>query len=376
MLAVTSWPFCVTSLFRGMPGLGQSRPRLLLCWRVCMQALDPGRQTWEELARWTPGSRTAWRWRRVLTAASWHLPLLRAWGVQAACHPLPPPTDGTRDLGGEGRVQATRGTPHPVAHKGRQSEQQPGWGGRCARLLATWERDRFPVAFRLMRPPTPPASRTAKARCRELVQPFVPPAWAQRVLVGGEAASGSQEHRPRVRQRGADAPARRWGLVCAMARPWHTGEAKASKALVTHVPRTYAPRVRGPRLPGRQGWKTCWVESPRLCLRPSGDVTVGRRKKGRNVGPKQTQILGTKRDEWTPRQVVGADPRRWPVEPSKRERKTDLGRGAPQVRGEAGRSEHSCGIAALASVFRIRACHQAMLPGTSWSIAQLQHALR
>jgi hypothetical protein len=103
---------------------------------------------------------------------------------------------------------------------------------------------------------------------------------------------------------------------------------------------------------------------------------VGLSKKGRNVGPKQTKILVTKLDEWTPRQVVGADQRRWPVEQSNKELKTDLGLGAHQVRREEGRLEKSFGIAVLAYVCLIRACHQEMLPGTSWRMAQLQHALR
>jgi hypothetical protein len=34
------------------------------------------------------------------------------------------------------------------------------------------------------------------------------------------------------------------------------------------------------------------------------------------------------------------------------------------------------GIAVLAYLLLIRACHEEILPGTSWSIAQLQHALR
>jgi hypothetical protein len=61
---------------------------------------------------------------------------------------------------------------------------------------------------------------------------------------------------------------------------------------------------------------------------------------------------------------------------SSRELKTDLGLGAHQVSGEEGRIENSFGIAVLAYLLLIRACHQAILPGTSWSIAQLQHALR
>ena len=33
-------------------------------------------------------------------------------------------------------------------------------------------------------------------------------------------------------------------------------------------------------------------------------------------------------------------------------------------------------MAVLAYLLLIRACHQEILPGTSWSIAQLQHAFR
>jgi hypothetical protein len=64
------------------------------------------------------------------------------------------------------------------------------------------------------------------------------------------------------------------------------------------------------------------------------------------------------------------------VEQSKRALKTDLGLGAHQVRREEGRIEQSFGMAVLAYVLRIRAGHQAILPGTSWSIAQLQQAFR
>ena len=39
-----------------------------------------------------------------------------------------------------------------------------------------------------------------------------------------------------------------------------------------------------------------------LTIYAIGDVTVGLRKKGRNVGPKHTKILVTHLDQWTPRQ--------------------------------------------------------------------------
>jgi hypothetical protein len=103
---------------------------------------------------------------------------------------------------------------------------------------------------------------------------FVPPPWAQRRIVAGEAAYGSQDNSKMVLPREANDPARRWGFVSALPRPWKTVEAKAITDLVPHVPRQYSQRIRVPRLPGDQGWPTCWVSSTRLYLPHIGDVTV------------------------------------------------------------------------------------------------------
>jgi len=377
MVPITYLPLFVTVLFRGMPGMWKSRHRLMLCWLVVMQALFPGRKTLEELARWTPGSITVWRLRRVLKATYWDVHLLVAWWVEEALQTLPPPKDGTLYRVGDGRVKPKRGTKNPLAQKGRKSEHQPWFFGiRFALLIVTWDIYRLPVAFRLIRVKTHPEYQMENALFREMVGDFIPPPWAKRVIVEGDAAYGSQENMKMVMQRDADDPARRWGFVFAIARTWKTVEDKAIKDLVTYVPRIYYQRVRVPRLPGTKGCKTFWVYSTRLCLRHIGDVTVILSKRGRNLGPKRTKILVTNLDEWLPRQVVSAYQRRWPVEQINRELKTDLGLGEHQVSGEEGRIEKSFGMAVLAYLLLIRACHQEILPGTSWSIAQLQHALR
>jgi Transposase DDE domain len=377
MLTITYVPLFVTVLFRGMPGMWKSRHRLLLCWLVFMQALYPGRKTLAELARWTPAQVTVWRFRRLLKASYWNVHLLVEWWAQEALATLPPPSDGTLYLGGDGSEKSKRGTQNPLAQKGRKSEHHPWFFGiRFALLIVNWDSYRFPGAFRLIRPKSHPAYQTEHALFREMVGRFVPPPWAKRVIVVGDAAYGSQDTIKMVMKRDADEPARRWGCVFALARTWKTVEEKAIKALVTHVPRQYSQRVRVPRLPGTKGCKTFWVSSTRLCLRHVGDVTVVLSKRGRNLGPKQTKILVTNLDEWIPRQVVSAYQRRWPVEQINRELKTDLGLGEHQVSGDEGRIEKSFGIAVLAYLLLIRACHQEMLPGTSWSIAQLQHAFR
>jgi len=377
MVSVPYLPLFVTILFRGMPGMWKGRHRLVLCWLIVMQALFPGRKTLEELARWTPGSITAWRFRRLLKAAYWNIHLLVEWWGQEAFNTLPPPKDGTLFLVGDGSVKPKRGTQNPMAQKGRKSEHQPWFFGvRFALLIATWDGYRLPVAFRLIRPKTHPEYRTENALFREMVHHFGPPAWAMRVIVEGDAAYGSQENMQMVLKRDAEDPARRWGFVFAIARTWKTVEDKAIKDLVTHVPRKYYQRTRVPRLPGTTGCKTFWVYSTRLCLRHIGDVTVVLSKKGRNVGPKHTKILVTNLDEWIPRQVVCAYQRRWPVEQINRELKTDLGLGEHQVSMDERRIEKSFGIAVLAYLLLLRACHQEIVPGKSWSIAHLQHTFR
>jgi hypothetical protein len=377
MVTVTYLPLFVTLLFRGMPGIWKSRHRLVLCWLIVMQALFPGRKTLEEVARWTPASITAWRFRRVLKASYWNIHLLVAWWVEEALNVLPPPSDGDLYLVGDGSHKPKRGAHNPLAQKGRNSAHHPWFFGiRFVLLIANWDVYRLPVAFRLIRPKHHPEYQPENALFREMVRRFVPPVWAKRVIVEGDAAYGSQDNIKMVMQRDAEDPTRCWGFVFAIARTWKTIEDKAIKDLVTHLPRKYYQRTVVPRLPSSQGRKTCWTYSTRLCLRHIGDVTVVLRKKGRNLGPKHLKILVTNLDEWTRRQVVSAYQRRWPVEQINRELKTDLGLGQHQVRGAEGRIENSFGIAVLAYLLLIRACHQEILPGKAWSVAQLQHALR
>src|SRR4051812_7883195 len=85
---------------------------------------------------------------------------------------------------------------------------------------------------------------------------------------------------------------RRWGLVFAIARPWKTVEEQSIKNLVTPIPQKYDQCPRVPRAHGRKGRKTFWTSSTRVCLRHVGALTGVLSKKGRNVSPQPTKILG------------------------------------------------------------------------------------
>ena len=377
MIAFTYLPGFVTMVFRGMPNVWRGRHRLIFCWLVFMQAVHPGRKTLEEMARWTPATITAWRFGRLLKAAYWNMHLLVSWLAQDLLATLPPPTNGILYLFGDGSHADKRGIKNPVVQKGRISQHHPWfWGLRFVLLMAAWDGYRVPVSFRIILPKRHAAYRSENALFRDMVEEFVPPSWAKLVIVGGDAAYGSQANMGMVQARDKADTARRWGFVFAIARTWKTVEDKTIKNLVTHVPHTYYQRTRVPREQARQSRKTFWTFHTRLCLRHIGEVTVVLSKRGRNLGPKQTKILVTNLAELTSSQVVCIYQKRWAIELVNWELKSGLGLGEHQVSGDKDRSEKSVGIAVLAYLFVLRVCHHEIVPGKPWSIFQLQHALR
>jgi Transposase DDE domain len=377
LIAFTSLPGFVTMVLRGMPTVWRGRHRLLFCWLIFLQAVHPGRKTLEEMARWTPATSTAWRFGRVLKAAYWNVHLLVSWLAQDLMATLPAPANGILYLFGDGRHADKRGTKHPVAQKGRISQHHPWFFGlRFVLLMAAWDSDRIPVGFRLLLPKHHAGYHSENAWFREMVSAFVPPRWAKLVIVGGDAAYGSQAHRRMVQDRDKADGARRWGFVFAIARTWKTVEEKTLKNLVTHGPHQYDQCTRVPREHGRKGRRTFWTYHTRLCLRHVGDVTLVLSKKGRNIGPHNTKLLVTNLAELTPSQVVCISQKRWAIELMNWELKSGLGLGEHQVSGDTNRSEKSVGIAVLASLLVMRVCQHEMVPGKPWSIFQLQQALR
>jgi hypothetical protein len=377
LMAFTYLPGFVTLVFRGMPTVWRGRHRLILCWLVFLQAVHPGRHTLAEMARWTPATITAWRFGRLLQATYWNIHLIISWLAHDLMATLPAPANGIVYLFGDGSHADKRGTQNPVAQKGRTSKHHPWFFGlRFVVLMAAWDGYRIPGGVRLILPKRHAGYRSENALFREMVEAFVPPSWAKRVIVGGDAAYGSKANMNMVQERDKADPVRCWGFVFAIARTWKTAEEKTIKNLVTHVPHTYYQRTRVPKEPAGRGRRTFWTYHTRLSLRHVGDVTVVLSKRGRNIGPKQTKILVTNLAMLTPSQIVCIYQKRWAVELLHWELKSGLGLGEHQVSGDNDRSEKSIGIAVLAYLFVLRACHHEIVPGKPWSIFQLQHALR
>jgi hypothetical protein len=377
MIAFTYLPAFVIVYFQRMPGVWKSHHRLMLCWLIFMQAIYPGRNPLQEMARWRPASITAWRFARLLKATYWNVHLLVTWMAQALIATLPPPTNRIIYLIGDGSEADKRGAKNPVAQKGRKSKDHPWFFGiRFVLLIAAWDGYRIPVGFRIILPKRHAGYHNDNAVFREMLSEFTRPSWAKLVIVSGDAAYGSKANMKRVKDRDKADDERCWGFVFAMARTWKTVDEQMIKHLVTHLPRTLYQRTWIPKDIESQGRKTFWIYGKRLCLCHVGDVTVVLSKKGRNVGPKKTKILVTHLPEWTPRQVVSIYQKRWAIELVNWELKSGLGLGQHQVSGDEKRSENSVGIAVLAYLFLLRACHHEITPGRAWSIFQLQHTLQ
>jgi hypothetical protein len=377
MIAFPYLPGFVTVVLRGMPLVWRGRHRLMLCWLIFMQAVHPGRHTLEEMARWTPATVTAWRFGRLLKATYWNVHLIVSWLAQDLVATLPPSTNGVLSLFGDGSHADKRGTKNPVAQKGRTSRHHPWFFGlRFVLLLAAWDGYRVPGGFRLILPKCHISYCSENALFREMIGEFIPPHWAKLVVVGGDAAYGSQANMRMGQDRDHADTARRWAFVFAIARPWKTVEEKTIKNLVTHVPHQYYQRTRVPRESASRGRRTFWTSHTRLGLRHVGDVTVVLSNRGRNMGPKQTKILVTNLAELTSSPIVCIYQKRWAVELLHWEMQSGLGLGAHQVSGDKDRSEKSIGIAVLAYLFVLRTCHHEIGPSKPWSIFPLQHVLR
>jgi hypothetical protein len=88
-----------------------------------------------------------------------------------------------------------------------------------------------PVGFRLILPTCHANYCSENILFRAMVDEFVPPKWAKLIIVGGDAAYGSQANMDMGKARAKTDTARRWGFVFAIARSWKTVEDKALKNL-------------------------------------------------------------------------------------------------------------------------------------------------
>lgn len=299
--------------------------------------------------------------------------MILSWFAEETIKVLPPPKNNVVYLISDGSKKNKRGTKNPAAQKGRMSEHHSWFFGiRFVVLMVAWDDYRIPVDFHLVLPKDHQDYQKENKLFRYMVSNFQPPAWAQRIVVIGDAAYASKENMQLVQQRDKDDPQRQWHFLFAIARTWNMENGKSLKKLVKHTPHTCYRRTWIERLPGNRGRKTFWIFEKRNRLKHLGDVIVVLSKKGRNVGPKNTKLLVTNLLELNGRQVISLYQRRWAIEILFKELKSGLGLGEHQVTKKIPRIEKSLGIALIAYLLLLRARKDDIKPGKPWSIFQLK----
>lgn len=377
MILLTHLPAFVRAGFRGMPGVWKSRHQLMFCWLILMHAVFPGRKNLKELSRWTPSFVTEWRFRRLLKAGYWSIHVILDFFANEVIKTFPAPEDGVIYAFGDSSHKDKRGKKNPAAQKGRKSNYHPYFFGiRFVILMVGWDVYRIPVDFRLILPKTHPDYKTENALFRDMVQSFEPPAWAHRVIVGGDAAYGSKENMQMVQKRDQLDKNRSWRFVFGIARTWKTPQDKSLKDFVTHLPRKFYKRTWIPKLAQENRRKTFWIYGKTMCLNHIGEVMVVLSRKRPNASPKKTKLIVTNLTGVTARDVICIYQKRWSVELLMWELKSGLGLGQHQVTKKEDRIEKSFGIAIVAYLFLLRVCGKQIQPTKPWSIFNLQHHFR
>ncbi len=361
------------SMFRGMPQIFRYRHQLMFFWLIFLQIVASGPKTLVGLSRSGPSWVAEWRFRRLLSAAYWHLGSLIFWFSSKAISAFPPSQEGVMYVITDGSKKEKRGKKNPAAQKGRESKHHFWFFGiRFVVLMVAWDVYRIPVDFRMVLPKTHPDYKNENQLFREMLENFNPPSWVRTVIVLADAGFASKENLKLIQKRNKSDHKRLWGFVFSMARTWKMQNGKSLKNLVKHTPSSYYKRTWIPRFPENGARKTFWTFTKSACLRHIGDVTIVISKKGRNVGPKKAKVLVTNLPDVTTRQVLLLYQRRWSIEILFKELKTGLGMGQHQVTANIDRIEKSLGIAIISYLVLLRARSKDIKPGKSWSIFQLK----
>jgi hypothetical protein len=119
---------------------------------------------------------------------------------------------------------------------------------------------------------------------RQMLQDFVPPAWAQQVVVVADAGFAANATLRLIAEKQST-------YVCAMPRTRKFTNGKHLRDLVQHLPKRWYSRRASHKPDGRR--RAYWVFLRRATLHKLGDVTIVLSKKRRNDGPKGVKIIVT-----------------------------------------------------------------------------------
>ena len=346
MLQLSRLPQNISYFLRGTQHFFRFRHHLVFNWTLILLLVYQDKATLQGLSRMGPKHICEWHLRRLLCASYWCWRTVLWWFVEAVLQVLPPAQDGVVLLIVDGTYKEKTAKKHPLVKKARLDAYSGYFRGlQILIVMLQWGPYRIPIDFEIVRPKTAPHYQRPNALFRQMLQAFVPPAWAQTVIVVADAGFPAKDTLRLIQKRG-------FFFVMSLARTWKFADNHTLKNWVTHLPKHLYRKTWFTPVPQKR--RIYWSYIDRKCLRHIGDVTLVLSKKRRNDSPKQTKILVTNLPEATAQQVIALYTRRWDVELLIKELKSVTGLGQAQVTKHLERVERSVALSLMAYLLLIR----------------------
>lgn len=315
----------------------QARHFVIFNWLLVAIIIDQGKGKLKGLSQLMPEKIRYWAVMRMVRSGLWDVEEILAEMVALTLPLLPPPIDGIIYVTGDTTIKGKRGQKHPLGYKTRVNKYAPyTFGFSVVLLVASWGRYRIPVNIAVV---DPKREGHANVLFRNMLRKFVPPRWAKKVVVLGDAGMAAKQTFRLIKRKGYY-----YVFVTPRTRKFDNG--KFLKDLVQHLPRKFYHRIASYKPDGRR--RDYWVYSCQDSLKDLGDVTIVLSKQRRNDGPKKTKIIVTNLTGVSVGDILSTYARRWGVELTIKELKGAFHLGHMQLTSEPDRVARSVALSAMA----------------------------
>jgi hypothetical protein len=295
--------------------------------------LHKGKGRLKDLSSLMPDRLKYWALLRLLRSGYWNEQELIESFSTDLLRILPAPADGRLHLIGDKCLKDKRGKLHPFGHLTRSSKYaEVEFGFEFVLLIASWGKFRIPVGFRLI---DPEIKGHQNILFREMVKEFRLPSWVKEVVVEADAGFAANATFKLLDKKG-------YYYVFAVARTRKFEDGKFLSNFVKHLPRNQYRRVKSVKPDGKR--RDYWIYRCQKRIHNLGEVTIILSKKRLNDGPKKTKIIVTNLEEATAGEILSCYARRWGIEVTFKELKSELHLGQMQVTKEKARVERAVAL--------------------------------
>ncbi len=323
--------------FKGHFRCAQGRHFVIFCWLLVGLIVDQGKGKVKGLSAIVPEKIKYWAMMRMIRSGLWDGTMLVNDMARQTLLMLPPPIDGVLYLIGDSTLKGKRGKKHPLGFKTRINDYAKyTFGFEIVLLVANWGKYRVPVAIGVV---SPKRKGHPNILFRNMLREFVPPSWAKKVIVLGDAGFAAKKTFRLIGRK-------KYDYVFAVSRTRKFENGKHLADLVRYLPKKFYHRMASYKPDGRR--KDYWVYSQRESLKDLGDVTVVLSKRRRNDGPRKAKIIVTNLAGASVSEILTIYTRRWGVELTIKELKGALHLGQMQVTSDGGRVARSVALSVLA----------------------------